>query len=230
MHAKDEPQDPVDDTVVVGDETVPATIASAKTPPEGPNDFEMANTKPPVKGYFIRHRTLKQLPGIFVGIMAIAVLCSGTLGYVLGKRGGRTVTVTASTNMTSREAVARRNVVWRVLNHDGAALPDSPEKHLGQAIDALIGKDSDIETRQAGFTAFIRKTAPYFDEAQSEAVTQALTEGTSAQVAEAFSQIVTVDGEASDLLRGVMADKNRINSVVAGKRVPLETMPDGSMP
>ncbi len=230
---------------VLGDEGVPPTVNSERPASQPPQAARTSRAMPqPVteahpdgEFYPLKRSALKHLPGVIAGTL-IGTLGFGVLiGMLIGGARSKpappervTVTVTVPANANSREAVAKRNVVWRVLNHDADKLPETPEKRLGEALDLLIGKDADQYARMDGFTAFIKKGAAYFNEEQSNAIEHALAEGSPAEVAEVMRKIVVADGQASDLLRGVLSDQKRIKAVVGGQKAPLETMPDGSQP
>lgn len=231
------------DDAVLGDEAVPPTVNSERPASRPPGAAvsraipQPVTEEPPSDHYLLKRSALKHLPGVVAGTL-IGTLGFGVLiGMLIGGARSKpappervTVTVTVPANANSREAVAKRNIVWRTLNHDADKLPETPERRLGMALDLLIGKNSSEETRLDGFTAFIKKGAAYFDEEQSNAIEQTLAAGTPTQVAEVMRKIVLADGEASDLLRGVLGDQKRIKAVVAGQKVPLETLPDGSTP
>lgn len=164
----------------------------------------------------------------FVAALVAATVAGMTAGWYL--KPDRARSETAAPRNDSREAMAERNAVWRVLNGKDADVPDGPSKGLGFALKAALDKDSPVPLRDRAMGALMNKSVLYFTPDEIDEVMGVLVEGSPADRADALRRIIAADGRACALLRDLLADKRRIALFAAGKPIPLETTADGSAP
>ncbi len=175
---------------------------------------------------------------LLVAIRVLVLLAvaggAGFVGYVFGRSYGPAASAQAACTPASantREAMARRNVVWRVWNGQAASLPPSPERTLAAALGLILSPEADADNRNTGMSMFLQKSVAYFTPQDIRAIQQLMGEGDPEKIVEALRRIATADGDASDLVRAVLADRERVQRfVTASGPIPLETMPDGSTP
>lgn len=176
------------------------------------------------------------------GAFLIIAFAGGTgfLGYVIGRAYGpaRAPAIAAAApttclpaNANTREAMAKRNIVWRAWNGEVERLPDTPERTVAAMLGLMLSPEADAQARNAGMRMYMQKSVAYFTADDVRAVQGLIGNGTSAQLAEALRRISTADGEAADLIRAVLADRDRVAHFTDGRLpIPLETLPDGSTP
>lgn len=168
----------------------------------------------------------------FLILLAVAGL-AGLGGYMLGHSPSRPAAAAAASSSRgndSREAMARRNTVWRVWNGQAGSLPDTPERFLAATLGMILMPEAPVEARNAGMRAYLAKSAAYFSEEETNEIIRHLSEGTPQERAEAFRMIAARDSQATALIDQVLADRERVERFLAGLPIPLETMPDGSTP
>ncbi len=179
-----------------------------------------------------------QLWALRAFVLLVFVAAAGFIGYVFGRSYGPAqpaasaqapVCVPASAN--TREAMAKRNIVWRVWNGQGTTLPPSPERALAAAIGMILSPEADVGNRNTGMSMYLQKSVAYFSEQDIREIQTLMDGHDPARLADALRRIATADGDAADLVRAVLADRERVGRFVAGTGpIPLETMPDGSTP
>jgi len=174
------------------------------------------------------------------GLIVLALVAgTGFLGYLVGRSYGpaqpqaapapRALCVPA--NASTAEAVARRNIVWRVWNGDIAAVPDGPERSIAAALGLLLSHEANADSRNAGMRIFLQKSIAYFSAEEISEIQTLMGTGAPGQIAEALRRISAADGDASDLIRAILADRERVARFTENRLpIPLETMPDGSTP
>ncbi|HSD12265.1 MAG TPA: hypothetical protein VLC10_01790 [Patescibacteria group bacterium] len=179
-----------------------------------------------------------QLWALRAFVLLVIVAGAGFIGYVFGRSYGPAqpavsaqapVCVPASAN--TREAMAKRNVVWRVWNGQGASLPPTPERALAAALGMILSPEADVGNRNTGMSMYLQKSVAYFTPQDIREIQALMNAGDPQKLAEALRRIATADGDAADLVRAVLADRERVERFVTGSGpIPLETMPDGSTP
>lgn len=166
---------------------------------------------------------------------------TGFLGYVIGRSYGpaRPATTTASAapslclpaNANTREAMAKRNVVWRVWNGEVESLPESPERAIGAMLGLMLSPEAGAQERNTGMRMYMQKSIAYFSADDVRAVQGLIGNGTPAQIAAALRRIASADGEASGLVSAILADQERVARFTDGRLpIPLEKLPDGTTP
>lgn len=163
-----------------------------------------------------------------IAALAAATAAGMTAGWLL--KPDRSAPTAAAPRNDSREAMAERNAVWRVLNGKDDDVTDGPAKSLGFALKAALDKDSPVLLRDRAMGALMNKSVLYFSEEEIDEVMGVMAQGDSADRAEVLRRILAADDRACEFVRGVLADKQRIALFTAGKPIPLETLPDGSAP
>ncbi len=148
---------------------------------------------------------------------------------------------------SSREDMRLRNAVWRYWNGDyaGGIGPDSPlERRLG---DALLGvfiwaddpeiADGPDEACSDGLrlyrTAYFQRFFPdrlNFTDLDIDEVEMMFGRLSKAKRMEAMQERTEFDLRAANLAYCVLHDKTRVGLFMAGKQIPLETLPDGTEP
>ncbi|MEY4744518.1 MAG: hypothetical protein RL272_463 [Candidatus Parcubacteria bacterium] len=183
----------------------------------------------------------KGLQYVALRALIVAGLAAGAgfLGYVFGRSYGPPPAATAPAADTActpasantREAMARRNIVWRVWNGQGSALPPSPERALAAALAMILSPEAATNDRNTGMNLYLQKSIAYFSQEEIREVQELMNAGDPEKLAEAVRRIAAADGAAADLVRAVLADRERVARFVTGAgTIPLETMPDGSTP
>lgn len=177
---------------------------------------------------------------LLVALRALILLAvvggAGFLGYVFGRSYGpaaASVQAPACTpaSANTREAMAKRNVVWRVWNGQGASLPPSPERALAAALGMILSPEADADNRNTGMSMYLQKSVAYFTPQEIREIQELMNAGEPQKLLEALRRIATADGDAADLVRAVLADRERVGRFISGSGpIPLETMPDGSAP
>lgn len=173
-------------------------------------------------------------------LILLAVACgAGFIGYVFGRSYGPAHPAASASqagactpaSANTREAMAKRNVVWRVWNGQGASLPPSPERALAAALGMILSPEADVDNRNTGMSMYLQKSVAYFTPQDIREIQALMNAGDPQKLAEALRRIATADGDAADLVRAVLADRERVERFVTGSGpIPLETMPDGSTP
>ncbi|HTM67738.1 MAG TPA: hypothetical protein VL426_00420 [Candidatus Binatia bacterium] len=178
---------------------------------------------------------------IAFGAFLILAFAGGTgfLGYVIGRSYGPARPAPAASapgqcvpaNANTREAMAKRNVVWRVWNGEVESLPESPERAIAAMLGLMLSPEANAQARNAGMRMYMQKSIAYFSADDIRAVQGLIGNGTPAQLAEALRRIATADGDAADLVRAVLADRDRVARFTDNRLpIPLETLPDGTTP
>lgn len=183
-------------------------------------------------------KTLLQLAP-YAGLLVLVSAMTGFTGYVVGRAYGpiaqappaASAATCVPADGNSPEAIAKRNIVWRTLNGQGDTLQPSPERAIAAAIGLLLNSEADVQARNAGMQMLMRKSFPYFTREEVEAIQKAMGDATPADLADSVRRISAADGQAADLIRAVLADRDRIARYTSGNLpIPLETLPDGTTP
>lgn len=178
---------------------------------------------------------------IAVALIGLAVSAgTGFLGYVFGRSYGPAAPATAAApaptacvpaDGNTPEAIAKRNIVWRVWNGDGDSAAPGPERAIAAALGLMLSSEANAETRNAGMRMFLNKSIVFFSAEEIAAIQQTMGNGTPAQLADTLRRIAAADGQAADLIRAVLADTDRVGRFTSGRLpIPLETLPDGTTP
>jgi hypothetical protein len=178
---------------------------------------------------------------IFTVLITLVVAAgTGFLGYVFGRSYGPAAPANAGAaapaacvpaDGNAREAIARRNTVWRVWNGDGDSAAPGPERAIAAALGLMLSHEANVETRNAGMRLYLNKSIAYFSADEVGAIQQTMGNGTPEQLAASFRRIADADGQAADLIRAVLADTDRVGRFTSGRLpIPLETLPDGTTP
>lgn len=175
-------------------------------------------------------------------LFVIIALAGGTgfLGYVVGRSydPARPAPATASAaaqclpaNANTAEAMAKRNIVWRVWNGDIESVPESPERAIAAALGLMLSHEADANSRNMGMRIFLQKSVAYFSAEEVAEIQTLMSSGKPAQIAEALRRISAADGQASDLIRAVLADRDRVARFTENRLpIPLEKLPNGTTP
>lgn len=185
----------------------------------------------------LRKNLLQLAP--YAGLLTLVSAMTGFTGYVVGRSYGpiaqappaAATAACVPADGNTREAIARRNVVWRVWNGDSESAAPGPDRAIAAALGLLLSSEANVETRNAGMQMFMSKSIAYFSREEVEAIKSAMGEASPADLAESVRRIAAADGRASDLIRAVLADRERVGKFTSGNLpIPLETLPDGTTP
>lgn len=183
-------------------------------------------------------KTLLQLAP-YAGLLVLVSAMTGFTGYVVGRAYGPIAQATPAAavaacvpaDANTPEAIAKRNVVWRVWNGEGDKLPPSPERAVAAALGLMLSHEADVNTRNAGMRLLMNKSIAYFTREEVEAIQTAMGDASPADLAEAIRRVAAADGQAADLVRAVLADRERVAQFTSGNLpIPLEKLPDGTAP
>ncbi|HTK04079.1 MAG TPA: hypothetical protein VL500_00690 [Candidatus Eisenbacteria bacterium] len=165
---------------------------------------------------------------------------TGFVGYLIGRSYGpaRPAPHAAASaaeclpaNANTAEAMAKRNIVWRVWNGDIESVPDSPERSIAAALGLMLSHEADANTRNMGMRIFLQKSVAYFSPDEVNEIQALMGTGAPPQIAEALRRIAAADGQASDLIRAVLADRDRVARFTENRLpIPLEKLPNGTTP
>jgi hypothetical protein len=126
--------------------------------------------------------------------------------------------------------MARRNIVWRAWNGEIASLPDSPDKAMAAALGLMLGRDVDVRSRNRGMAMYQQKAIAYLSRDDIQAIQAGLEDGSPPRIADALARLAAADHRAAELIRMVLADRERVARYISGTPIPLETLPDGTAP
>jgi len=128
------------------------------------------------------------------------------------------------------EALARRNVVWQVMNGAGNDLPPSAERRIGEILTAILDPNSDTLSRNLALQSYLQKSTLFFTEQRISELAETLADGSPAERLGALRLIAAADKSGAELISSVLADTERLHRFFAGIEIPLETLPDGRTP
>lgn len=174
----------------------------------------------------------------YAALLALVSAMTGFTGYIVGRAYGpiaqappAAVAACLPADANTSEAIAKRNIVWRVWNGEGDKLPPSPERAVAAALGLMLSHEGDANTRNAGMRLLMNKSIAYFTREEVEAIQAAMGDATPADLAESIRRVAAADGQAADLVRAVLADRERVARFTSGNLpIPLETLPDGTTP
>lgn len=130
------------------------------------------------------------------------------------------------------EDMRRRNIVWQVLNENSSLKQDSsPESTMASALYLILLDEPDTRVLGMGYAIYADRLTFYFGSVNDLSATRrAMFTGTPQERAAAFAKYAAADFRAAKLVHCVLRDQTRIGLFQTGKKIPLETLPDGRLP
>lgn len=165
------------------------------------------------------------------GTAILAVLCGG-LGYAIGLRQERPMPAGTSCDLRPppTEDMAARNRMWRAANGERPE-PPTVEHLMGAAVAVMLAPNSTVEQRNAAMDYYLQKGGTFIqNEAEAQEFQRTLNGDDQAKRLTLLRLMSGHDSRAARMIGQMLADQKRLELLMSGKQVPLESRPDGTVP
>ena len=201
----------------------------AADPPAPPPENDSGGSLPPLPlhrswGHSLLIWSLRLLP----------IILAGLVGYLAGLTHGMNKTAKqdpfasycyVTPAMMTPAAMHRRNLVWQTWN-DAASVGKTPETKVAAMLALMLSQDTPELLRVVVSSIYGDKAEMY----AADALSDSMENPDPVERAKAILAYSRADAQAAELIREVLCDGNRVSAYLSGERIPLETMPDGTVP